>query len=67
MASEIVARMKQDCKDLDGDLAAIRDLFDNIEAVCEAKGVSITIDIPSDICGKATNCIHDLIRKLTYT
>jgi len=44
--------MKQDCLDLNGDLVAIRDLYDNIELICEEKGVdNPTIIIPDD-CGK---------------
>lgn len=51
LAPEIVDQMKKDCENLVGNLDAIRDLFDNIEAVCAAKGIDIEIPI-IDICGK---------------
>ena len=51
LAEEIVDQMKTDCENMNDDMEAIRDLLDNIEAVCAAKGVQTTIEIP-DACGK---------------
>ena len=42
--------MKEDCEAKAGDEDAIRDLFDNIEAVCEEKGFDIDLEISSGVC-----------------
>ena len=42
--------MKDDCEAKAGDENAIRDLFDNIEAVCEVKGFDIVLEITSGVC-----------------
>jgi hypothetical protein len=55
LADRIVAKMKEDCEAKKDDLAAVRDLFDNIELVCAAKGIDIEIHIPTgDVCPTTT-------------
>ena len=64
LAPEIVDQMKKDCEKLDGDLDAIRDLFNNIEVVCAAKGVNVTLIITIIDCCKwkcLLICFHMLL------
>ena len=42
--------MKEDCEAKAGDEDAIRDLFDNIEAVCKEKKFDIDLEISSGVC-----------------
>ena len=60
LADKIVEKMKEDCEAKEDDLEAIRDLFDNIEAVCELKGFQI--EIPTD-----DNCQTTVITGTTST
>ncbi len=53
LPSEMFAQMQQDCANHGNDLDAIRELFDNIEEICEEKNVTIELDFKDPIlCGE---------------